>query len=242
MRPMKAKHLLCLLGLAAWLIGCTPVDSLNPLYAGDNETIYDEALTGTWVSVDPNEHGGMEILGLMEHGKDVGYTISMFDDANPANGKPEFEARLVQLGGHRFLDVVPMNWDTNTQSYSLQIKTTKGATVAEPSVIRLGIAAYMRFSRGDATGKLRADVAPAHWFFRVSLNGAKLRLDWIDDEKFRDAFKAGKFHVNGLLLNENKDVVITATTSELQKFLADHADDDTLFTEHTNEAQRKPAN
>jgi hypothetical protein len=238
---MKVRYLL-LLGLATWLIGCTPLDSLNPLYAGDSEIIYDESLTGTWVSADPNEHGSMEFVGFMEHGKDTGYLIRMFDDANPDNGKPEFEARLVQLGGRRFLDVVPKNWDVNTRSYSLQIKTTKNATTAEPSVIRLGPAAYMRFNPGDATGRLRADLAPAHWFFRVSLNGAKLRLDWIDDEKFRDAFKAGKFHVNGLLLNENKDVVITATTSELQKFLADHADDDALFTEHTEEVQRKPAN
>ena len=239
---MKAKHLLFLLGLAACLIGCTPVDSLNPLYAGDNETIYDEALTGTWVAVDPNEHGGMEIGNVIEHGRNLGYIITTFDNDNSDKSKPEFEARLVQLGGRRFLDVVPRNWDANTRSYSLQIKTTKNATLAEPSVIRLGTAAYMRFSPGDATGKLRADVAPAHWFFRVSLNGAKLRLDWIDDEKFREAFKAGKFHVNGLLLNANKDVVITATTSELQKFLTDHADDDMLFTEHTEEVQRKPAN
>ena len=184
----------------------------------------------------------MEILGLMEHGKDVGYTINMFDNDNSRDCKPEFEARLVQLGGRRFLDVVPRNWDANTRSYSLQIKTMKNATVAEPSVIRLGAAAYMRFGPGDATGKLRADVAPAHWFLRVSLNGAKLRLDWIDDEKFRDAFKAGKFHVNGLLLNDKKDVVITATTSELHKILTEHADDETLFTEHTNEALRKSAN
>jgi hypothetical protein len=49
-----------------------------------------------------------------------------------------------------------------------------------------------------------------------------------------------KVGVANALLNDGKDVVITAETKELQKFIGDHAGDDTLFTEHTTEMQKRP--
>jgi hypothetical protein len=149
---------------------------------------------------------------------------------------------LVQLGGRRFLDVVSKSWESRADSYSLQLKSTKSQTLVEPSVIRLAPASYLRFGAGDATGKLHADLIPAHWFMRITMKGTNLQLDWIDDEKFIKAIQQGKFHLGNTLFNENKDVVITAGTDELKKFIAEHADDDSLFTEHSDMLQRKATN
>jgi hypothetical protein len=61
-------------------------------------------------------------------------------------------------------------------------------------------------------------------------------------EKFIKAIQQGKFHLGNTLFNESKDVVITAGTDELKKFIAEHADDDSLFTEHSDMLQRKATN
>ena len=68
-----------------------------------------------------------------------------------------------------------------------------------------------------------------------------LQLDWADDEEFRRAVQAGTVKLPSTLLGEgkNKDVVITATTQELQKFIADHADDKTFFNRKTEELHLK---
>jgi hypothetical protein len=44
-----------------------------------------------------------------------------------------------------------------------------------------------------------------------------------------------------VLLGEgkNKDVVITASTEELRKFVAEHADDDQFFSSKTSQLHRK---
>jgi hypothetical protein len=238
---MKIRYLF-LLGVMVWLFGCTPVDSLNPLYTSDSETIYDDSLTGDWLPVDPEQNGGIAIVGLWEKGKDIGYVLTSLERENSGSSQLELEGRLVQLGGRRFLDVISKSWESRADSYSLQLKSTKSQTLVEPSVIRLAPASYLRFGAGDATGKLHADLIPAHWFMRITMKGTNLQLDWIDDEKFIKAIQQGKFHLGNTLFNENKDVVITAGTDELKKFIAEHADDDSLFTEHSDMLQRKATN
>ncbi len=58
---------------------------------------------------------------------------------------------------------------------------------------------------------------------------------------FRKAVQAGTVKLPSMLLGEgkNKDVVITASTQELQKFMAEHADDKTFFNSKTEELHRK---
>lgn len=239
MRLMKIRYLL-LLGLLACLFGCTPVDSLNPLYTGNNDTIYDEALIGTWLPVDSSQSGGMEIEGLTgSNGTDF-YKITLIEKESSENGKWEFEGHLVKLGGRRFFDLVSKIWDARTDSYSLQLKSGKNQALMEPSILRLGMASYLRFSSGDGPGKLHADLIPAHWFMRITMNGSNMQFDYIDDDKFQKAIQAGKFHLQNAILNDKKDVVVTAESAELQKFIAEHAEDETLFTEHTDPLQRKP--
>ena len=50
-----------------------------------------------------------------------------------------------------------------------------------------------------------------------------LQLDWADDDEFRKAVQAGTVKLPSVLLGEgkNKDVVITASTQELRKFVAE---------------------
>jgi DUF971 family protein len=68
-----------------------------------------------------------------------------------------------------------------------------------------------------------------------------LQLDWADDEAFRKAVQAGTVKLPSMVLGEgkNQDVVITATTQELQRFVVEHADDKTFFNGRTEELHLK---
>ena len=235
------KRYLVLLALVALMTGCVPLDSLNPLYA-DKDVVFDQSLLGLWVGPNNGEDGGLEFSPLDEDGA-KGYVMTMFDKAkgSPDGDKLVFHAHLVNLGGRRFLDVVPEQWDPRSESYSLQIKSGQGGTSIEPRLLRLGSSSYLEFDEGPAGGKIQANLRRGHWIVKVSRIEKNLRLDWVDDDDFKRAVQAGTLHLPATLLGEgkNQDIVVTASTKELQKFVLEHADDQTFFSMKTDELQLK---
>lgn len=127
-----AKKCLCLLALAALITGCAPVESLNPLYT-DKDVITDPRLEGEWVAPDSGD-GFVRISALghhnmLTHTQLNGYTLAIIDnDGSTA----KFDAFLVNLDGHMFLDVVPDTWDARSDSYALHFNQTKGSASLGP--------------------------------------------------------------------------------------------------------------
>jgi len=223
------------------LTGCVPVDSLNPLYT-DKDLAFDESLLGSWGGPDKDEEGGLEILAREQDGK-KSYLLVMTDKDKDLNvfKKTLYHASLVKLNEHLFLDVVQQSFEPQSTTYSLQVKSGKGGPTIQPPLVKIGEAAYLEFQNGAPDGKVGAHVRRAHWILKVVRKEKTLQLDWIDDEVFRKAVQAGTVKLPSMLLGEgkNKDVVITASTQELQKFMAEHADDKTFFTGKTAELHLK---
>jgi hypothetical protein len=236
------KFLLLLAGLLL-LTGCVPVDSLNPLYT-DKDLAFDESLLGSWVGPDKGEEGGLEILAREQDGK-KSYLLVMTDKNKDLKvfKKTVYHASLVKLNEHLFLDVVEQSFEPQSAPYFLQVKSGKDGMTIEPALLRLGEATYLEFSSGapGSGGKIAAHLRRAHWIMKVLRKDKTLQLDWVDDEVFRKAVQAGTVKLPSMLLGEgkNKDVVITASTQELQKFVAEHADDTTFFNGKTEELHRK---
>jgi hypothetical protein len=235
---MKKKHLV-LLALLASLTGCVPVDSLNPLYT-DKDNTFDAALLGQWKSVKSEDSQTvLEFVSMSQNGKEVGYSITMSgQDTDGKCSRMDFEGRLVTIGEHKFLDLLPKSADLRLGSHPLHIQTKNGASI-EPKLLKIATSGYLEFTGG---AQPQATLRVAHWFFRVNMEGDKLRLGWADDAKLMNALLAHKLSVPYTTVGEGdqKEIVITATTQQLQKFLADHAEDDSLFTDHIDEMQRKP--
>jgi hypothetical protein len=220
------KRYLVLLALLACLTGCVPVDSLNPLYT-DKDVVFDESLLGSWVGTDNGEDG---VLVMTDKDKD-----------SNTYKKSVYHAQLVKLNEHLFLDVVPDTFDSRPNSYSLRVKSGKSGATIEPALLKLGEAAYLEFQNGAPDGKVGAHLRRAHWIMKVARKDNGLQLDWADDDDFRRAVEKGTIKLPSVLLGEgkNKDVVITASTEELRKFVADHADDDQFFSSKTSQLHRK---
>jgi hypothetical protein len=234
------KFLLLLAGLLL-LTGCVPVDSLNPLYT-DKDLAFDESLLGSWVGADKGEEGGLEILAREKDGK-KSYLLVMTDKDKDLNvfKKTVYHAWLVKLDEHLFLDVVQQSFEPQSATYFLQVKSGKSGPTIQPALVKIGEAAYLEFQNAAPDGKVGARVRRAHWIMKVAKKEKTLQLDWADDEAFGKAVQAGTVKLPSTLLGEgkNKDVVITASTQELQKFVVEHAEDKTFFNRKTQELQRK---
>src|SRR5579859_3587599 len=234
---MNRKYVV-LIALLVCLTGCMPLDSLNPLYT-EKDIVFDKSLAGAWLIPGKEDEGVLSFVTLVENGKDSGYSVSMTTkNSDGTCSAMEFYGHEIELGGKKFLDLKVRAWDAGDHVYPLQIASAKGGTAINPQFLRLGTAAYMEFKGGK---QVEAQLHAAHWIARVTRTGEKLRLDWIDDEAFKTAVVAGKFHLSHLLLGDPKkpDIVITASTQELQKFIADHGSDNELFSQHTDQLSKK---
>jgi hypothetical protein len=218
-----------LLAFVVFLAGCQPVDSLNPLYT-DKDVIFDPALLGKWT---PEKGGTLEFFQGQTH--DYNYAVIVKDDETPG-AQMALKGYLINLQGHRFLDLVqaePTMWE---ESYGLDIKQTKDGPRVSPEFVHAGSGAYLEFANSDTDhqGEVTLQVRVAHWFFRVTGDDKELHLDSIDDEWLEKLLQQKKTHVTHVLArNQGKgsyELLLTADTAELQKFVVDHVNDEKIFS------------
>jgi hypothetical protein len=83
---------------------------------------------------------------------------------------------------------------------------------------------------GSSPAPKNEDAASAnkyHLIARISVDGDRFYLGLIDDNRLQEGFTSGKYSLPHEIVGD--DAVLTASTAELQKFVADHANDDQLF-------------
>jgi hypothetical protein len=94
MKPMKNKAWWLISAMALGVAGCIP--SLNPLYT-EKDLVFDSALVGSWSEKDDAD------TWKFERGDNKSYKLTISDGGKSS----PFIAHLVQLGQHRFLDLLP---------------------------------------------------------------------------------------------------------------------------------------
>jgi hypothetical protein len=225
-KPVKVLLSLTFVGL---LLSCQPVDSLNPLYT-EKDTVFDPALLGKWREKDST-------LEFFQSGTNE-YQVIFTDDSTPPE-QMELSGHLVSLEGHRFLDLVQKRWSSPPNSYELRIDKIKNNLTLTPALVPAGDGAYIEFAPtgSDRAKQVKMQMRVAHWFFRFSVDGKTLEMDYIDDDRLNKALAAKAVQIAHLLIppekkngqEEKPQLVLTAITAELQKFVLDHVNDDQMF-------------
>jgi hypothetical protein len=73
-------------------------------------------------------------------------------------------------------------------------------------------------------------VMSVHVMGRVWLGKDRLEIHFLKDDWVKEHIKAGSFPLSQL--GENGDVILTASTDELRKFMQEHAEDENALSEN----------
>jgi len=226
---MRNAKMLIPLALALLASACGPVEWLNPCFEEEN-LVVEPALEGHWMAQD-----GPSILTFHAAG-DKSYEV-LYTEIHAGNAEPEknkFQAHLVRLGDFFFLDLVPQTPQVNIGAYKLPSSLYADGTPSQPHLVKVGDGLYARLDQprqdSDASqggGASEMQLIQAHWVFRVWLEGNRLRFADLREEWFKEMANHGKAQI-GFDRIDN-DLVLTASTDEVQAFLMNFGGNELAF-------------
>lgn len=226
---MRKTYILLAL-MVACLAGCVPVDSLNPLYSGKN-VIFDPFLVGKWVSSNPDD-GSLRFDRAEE---DAYQMVVTGKSSSGLLGETVYVAHLISLGGEKYLDVEPRQFDRSSQMYLFHTDPAKKGSKFEPSLEQIASGVYMEVS-GPNPGKgtsqeLQVKIRHAHWIFKVYLSEKSLSLSYLDREWVQEQIDKKLLQARHLKAKDEdgQSWVLSGSTAELQQFVVQHADDPGAF-------------
>ena len=201
---MKAKRLaFCL--VATLLAGCVPIVSLHPFFTKET-IVFEEKLVGTWVK-DPND-------------PEVTWKFSRLDESAAKGPLEEWKEDI-------------------TKFYGLEITDQDGRKgVFAACLVKLGDRQFLdvfadRFPSGEQDVE-KMPLAyngfffvPVHTVIRIDAIGDKLVLRVTDDDQFKDLIQASPAAVKHEMVDDRP--ILTASTKELQEFVAKFSSDERLF-------------
>jgi hypothetical protein len=186
---------LIMISLVIFLISGCFVKSLHPFYK-ENEVIYKKELTGNW-------EGNDSSTWKIEQGKKY---AGLFKPDIPDNaylitytdkkGVARFTVHLFQLDNRYFLDFYPEEVESNNDLMAIHL-------------------------------------VPMHTVARVDLTPGKIVIQWYNEEWLINLFRQNKIRIAHEKVpmsevktgEDNFQVVLTASTDDLQKFMLKYIDD-----------------
>jgi hypothetical protein len=112
-------------------------------------------------------------------------------------------------------------------SYHMTLEQRDDRTRLSARLTRVGELTYLDISPLDGTD-LPALALPVHAVYRVELKGDELSLSDLNFEVFERRVREGTATLPAVI-DARKNVVITASTAELRRWLVDHAAEEGLF-------------
>jgi hypothetical protein len=197
----------CLFYLLACLLGgCVPVMSLNSLFTTEN-LVFEEKLLGTWV-----------------------------DDCNDPNNTWQFNS----IGEEKPMFLSPVLEKNRDKVYKLMVSDDDGekglfigCLVKLDNKLFLDVFPSQFPCSEENIEKMGLQFNafffwPVHTFLIIDSIEPQLKMRITDDGKFKELLEAEPNAVRHTIGEDN--ILITASTKELQAFVLKYADDDRVFT------------
>lgn len=204
------------------------VSSLHPLYT-DKDRIYKEELNGTWIDIDSTN-----------------YKISTHLESNISKEIKKLEKQKLKLKSNTNLDTALLRrktilnrcllhemkkqaQDPHNRYYQINIIEKQDNIVFNGRLNKLNKSYFLDVIPDEICLEKRLNssdintlVAPMHGFFKIQFIDEKLKLNWINSEAFKKLVKDKKIRLSTLKQSDRE--IITAKTSDIQKFLIKFAD------------------
>jgi hypothetical protein len=227
---MKTKKVLSYV-LAVILAGCVPVMSLHPLCT-EQDVAFEEKLLGVWVN-DPNDPEEIWEFKRLEE-SEVGYEL-IFSDKEANKGI--FVAHSVKLKGRLFLDAYPKGFPCDVDDPN-KTDWHYNAFFMVPAHTFMAVDCIEPL---QAASKCIAEDEPIDEDLLKSLStdyDSVLKLRLMGAEEFETLLEQDPNVVKHEKM-ENDGLILTASTSELQKFVLKYADGERLFSDAKVLVRRK---
>lgn len=131
-------------------------------------------------------------------------------------------------------------------SYNLKLGTVgaDGGMLAKVRLVRLASGLFADFEGDTDNVALESEdaVSPfpikkTHMIGRMRLEKGSLEISLLKDDWVKERVKAGSFPLSHL--GENDDLILTASTAELRKFMREHAEDKEALSENLKLVREK---
>ncbi len=125
--------------------------------------------------------------------------------------------------------------DENFYNFKWGTVGAKGGFLAKARLTTIGSSLFADFE-GDTGNKVLEDtmmpfpVMSVHMMGRVWLGKDSLEIHFLKDDWVKERIKAGSLPLSRL--GENGDLILTASTDELRKFMQEHAEDEDALSEN----------
>lgn len=195
--------------------GCIP--SLHPLYS-DNTLIKIDEIIGTWgdsdnegdnkLMITTNSEDGLPNTWSFEKEGEKSYRLIQIDEDGR---KAAFEAHFVKLGDDVFVDFFPAHLNKSDGVFS---------TEAYPSVEKMN-------------SLLALHTMPVHTFAKVEVTDEHFKIKMFNYDWISDLFEQNRIRLKHEL-TDSDNILLTASTAELQKFVIKYADEPEAYVEETS--------
>lgn len=202
-----------MIGLMCLANGCL-VLSFYPLYTPD-VLVKDNRIVGQWTTYNAHEKDG-KISYDPDMQWEIVFPDSVMEDGELKPNRYEYELLTRALGD-----------TTVTARYALRL-------------VKLGKYHFLDFFLDDAgdiaDGMAVAHLMPVHSFAKVTI-GKELRIDWFSEGSLRQAIEQQRIRIRH---EANGDrILLTASPSELQKFVLKYVEDKAAFENNMGYFLRK---
>ncbi len=126
-------------------------------------------------------------------------------------------------------DFVYWEFQPNGKGYKVTRSIQGDTLVYEGVLVQLGEHLFMDFYRPLKDQDDLARVLPTHNFLKVKVSEKELKLTYFDEDYLKRLFKERKIRIKHEQVNS--DIVLTASSKELQQFILKYADDEQAFSE-----------
>ncbi len=189
--------------LLAWLVlplagGCidiTIVQSLHPLYS-DHTAVFDSTLCGRWAMKGNPDSTTWEVRKEADH-----YRL-IWADTGDFRHPMEYDARLVRLSNHEFLD--------------LSVPEESGDVDYVDSVRNREVPGFA--------------LCPVHFLLGIQRTGGGLEVSSLDDQWIESVIKSGPTTAGAAFFLNEGSLLLTLDTPQLQQFVSSLSEDKGLST------------
>ncbi|PXX98985.1 hypothetical protein DF185_13965 [Marinifilum breve] len=225
------------------------VSSLHPLYT-DSDRVHLDELDGVWIEndevryeittiVDTTDMADMlekmESVSKLKHKVGSKLKVKYKDTNNVTVTKDSITGQFVVNGALDHKQIMHYLYPDTRKHYQIKTFFEKDTSIFDAVLSKLNGNYFLDVIPNDAflEEKLAESPAigmllPTHMFFKIEVNEDQLVLNSIEPDDFKKLLKSNRVRVEYIERDDN--VIITAPTEEIQKFLVKFADSE-LFNE-----------